>query len=614
MSVTGIAEHGTIERPRRDSTAVPILIAALLTALALAAIQIATGTDSVGRDNDDVMRLVQIRDLMAGQGWFDLTQYRLGLEGGTPMHWSRLVDVPIANLIAFFAQFTDPQRAEAAALFVWPLILLVPLFAGTGVAARHLGGRNGLLVALLLTALFALTQARFRPGAIDHHNVQLVLLALTVAGLTDPRMGRFWFALAGVSAGLAVAVGAETVPIVALCCAAAALLWAVLGEAARRGACAFGLAFAATLTACFYLLVAPTAYHDVVCDGFSAGFYVLGTLGGGLLFFVAALTSRRAMPVRFAGLAVAAAVMGAATLLFAPQCLASPLADLDPLLQRQWLSRVTEALSIGTLIAHKPEMVPGHYAVPVVALAAGLWRVTTSRQGRPQYALMLAVIAGAFAISLVQVRGAVFANLLAIVPLAALVGERRAALHATPKPGLATSLAFVALAVASTQIVWSLAGLAAFKGAAAATAGIGNTPQAKDRCTTAAALAGLAAERPGVVSAVSNMGSDILRHTPHRVLSAPYHRNQGGMLTQLHIAMAGADAAEAYLRGAGVTLVAFCPSDPEAISLARSYPDSFTALLMDGTPPDYLLPVAQDGPVLLYRVRPVGLAEDWSLK
>ena len=135
-------------------------------------------------------RLVQIRDLMAGQGWFDLTQYRLGLDGGTLMHWSRLIDVPIANLIGFFSLFMEPQRAEAATLFAW-LLLLLPLFAGVAIAAKHLGGRHAMLIALPLTALFALTQARFQPGAIDHHNVQMVLIKL-------------------VAAGLAVAVGAET--------------------------------------------------------------------------------------------------------------------------------------------------------------------------------------------------------------------------------------------------------------------------------------------------------------------------------------------------------------------------------------------------------------------
>ena len=50
-------------------------------------------------DSDDAMRLVQVRDLLAGQPWYDLMQYRLGAEPGPLMQWSRLVDAPIAVLI-----------------------------------------------------------------------------------------------------------------------------------------------------------------------------------------------------------------------------------------------------------------------------------------------------------------------------------------------------------------------------------------------------------------------------------------------------------------------------------------------------------------------------------
>src|SRR5690348_13799793 len=84
--------------------------------LIIGAMHFPFATDYVGEDSDDVMRLVQVRDLIAGQGWFDLTQHRLGLEGGTPMHWSRLVDLPIAALILFFRLFLDPLAAEAWAL------------------------------------------------------------------------------------------------------------------------------------------------------------------------------------------------------------------------------------------------------------------------------------------------------------------------------------------------------------------------------------------------------------------------------------------------------------------------------------------------------------------
>ena len=71
----------------------------LLTIALLLALSLPFATDYVGVDNDDRMRLVVVRDLLAGQSWFDTTQYRLGLAGGTLMHWSRFVDLPIGDSV-----------------------------------------------------------------------------------------------------------------------------------------------------------------------------------------------------------------------------------------------------------------------------------------------------------------------------------------------------------------------------------------------------------------------------------------------------------------------------------------------------------------------------------
>src|SRR5437763_9421195 len=52
-------------------------------------------------DNDSLLRLVEIRDLICGQGWFVLHQYRIGPAGGFFMQWSSLVAVTLtANVIA----------------------------------------------------------------------------------------------------------------------------------------------------------------------------------------------------------------------------------------------------------------------------------------------------------------------------------------------------------------------------------------------------------------------------------------------------------------------------------------------------------------------------------
>ncbi len=50
-------------------------------------------------DTDDNMRIMQVRGLLHGQGWFDLRDYRMNPPYGANIHWSRLVDLPIAGLI-----------------------------------------------------------------------------------------------------------------------------------------------------------------------------------------------------------------------------------------------------------------------------------------------------------------------------------------------------------------------------------------------------------------------------------------------------------------------------------------------------------------------------------
>ena len=239
-------EHAAPVEVRRGG--LPLKVLALYVGLAILLILLVTlpfATDYVGEDNDDAMRLVSVRDLLAGQGWFDTMQYRLGLAGGTLMHWSRLVDLPIANLIGLFSLVATPETAEALALAVWPLMLLVPLFAGMGLAGLRLGGRPAMHASLVLTLILVVSISRFQPGAIDHHNVQLALAALMTAMLLDPRHRASSYATAGVLAALALAIGAETTPLVATVCLIVALRWAWHGTPYGRAASTFGLSLAA---------------------------------------------------------------------------------------------------------------------------------------------------------------------------------------------------------------------------------------------------------------------------------------------------------------------------------------------------------------------------------
>ncbi|WJH41967.1 hypothetical protein N7E02_17275 [Aliirhizobium terrae] len=228
-------EQETSSHPRLSRLLPASMLYWLVTALALAAFNLPNTKDYIGPDNDDVMRLVEVRDWLAGQGWFDMMQYRLGLDGGTLMHWSRFIDAPIGLLVRFFSLFLPIETAENVAATLWPLITAGPLFVALGLAGLRFGGSRVMHIAMGLGALFIFTCGKFSPGALDHHNVQLALAMLIAAFLAD-REGRARdHAGAGIGAALAIAIGAETVPFVAVACFCVAARWLWQGRRSPAG-------------------------------------------------------------------------------------------------------------------------------------------------------------------------------------------------------------------------------------------------------------------------------------------------------------------------------------------------------------------------------------------
>lgn len=576
---------------------------ALITVAAIYALHSGGGSDYVGPDNDDVMRLVEVRDFLSGQGWFDLTQYRLGLAGGTLMHWSRLVDLPIAGLIRLFLLLGEGQeRAEALALTIWPLSLAALFIGAAGLGGRRLGGVAPMHIAFGLAALSVFTSLKFHPGAIDHHNVQLVVMMFLAALLVGPQGKGFAHAGAGVMAALAIAIGAETVPLVAVASACVAVQWAIEGERFGRPARLFGLSLALSISAFFFATVPPSAYRVVTCDNLSLGFYALSVIGGAGLFLVAMVGRHAGQRNRFVLLGLLAAAVLLAAVVIAPGCLGSPLAGLDPMLAELWLKKVSEAQPVLSQIRLAPATAGGFYAVGLFAAAVCLFRFFDFRHedgARAGHHLLLGVlVAAALAIALIQVRGAYFSNALAILPLSLLINDLRRLSHSEPE-NMNAGFAYIVTVLVSVPVVWFFVGIVGARGLEAAfsmgTLTKAATPmQEVNACQSREDTALLARLPARTVAAPSDSGAEILRYTHHRVLSAPYHRNQAGMLTELHIGLATPQDAKAFIYGADVAIIAFCPSDPQTQSLIRLKPDGLYAQLSRGQLPDYLRPVAPD--------------------
>jgi hypothetical protein len=573
-------------------------------ALVQIAFWMSSANDYVGTDPDDTMRLVEIRDYLAGQGWFDLTQYRLGPDGGTLMHWSRLIDWPIAQLIKLYGLFLTVPQAEAAALATWPLLLIIPLFASAALAAYRLGGRSSVLIILVLSVVYLVAIVRFRPGAIDHHNVQLVLVAIIVAMLVDPLARASNFAAAALAGAVALAIGTETTPIVAAAAIAVALLWAIHGERYRRAAIGFGVAFAVSTGAIFIATTPPRLWYSVTCDTLSLGYTAMGAAGGLLLAICALLVSGRSVAIRFGALVVTGVLVLGLALSIAPQCLQNPLSNLDPLLTRYWLNGIREAQSMVAELANSPHNIGAYYAVGLLASAVCLMRILRGEQPIP-HALLLGLIALSWAVSVVQVRGMLFANFLASIPLAVVIADLRAHYTARPKD-MGAALAFIVAALISVPSVWGLIGVTAFKTANAmvGSADPSNNSDDAEACITAKNATNIAKLPTGRILAGFDEGPALLRFTQHSVLAANYHRNQSGMLAALKLGMLKPQDALSMLEAHHVRYVLLCDSEALYHGVVADYPDGFYAALFNNDIPGYLeqMPDAEAPGYRLYQL------------
>jgi hypothetical protein len=266
-----------------------ILMLCAAVALALAAPSIKGGVFDA-MSTDDAMRLVEVNDLIAGQGWFDLTQHRLDPPGSL-MHWSRVIDAPLAALILTLRPLLGKAGAEAITLILWPTLLFgAALILVAAIAKRMSEGVNQRAVQLAAVTLAALSVPaliHFRTGAIDHHDFQIMLLLCFLFLTLGIERSCVDAGLAGFSATVSLAVGLEMLPAIATASVAVLGLLIWRGNAVSRQVGAFGAALTSSSLLLAALLVPAHSLGQPVCDAFG-GPVLLLIAGGGLSLAIVA--------------------------------------------------------------------------------------------------------------------------------------------------------------------------------------------------------------------------------------------------------------------------------------------------------------------------------------
>lgn len=559
-------------------------------------------------DTDDAMRLVQVRALLNGQAWFDMTAKLMDPPHGVFLHWSRIVDVPLALLIKGFGLFVAVPLAETLARLVFPFALLVGLFLGMARLATILFGPSARLPAIAATLMSGNGISQFLPGRIDHHAPQIVtLVAMLCAMLTalDPAKAR-WTALAGVLAGLSLAISLENLPFILLLSVAITLIWIWDGAARAEALRFYGLGLGVGLPLFFAATVAPERYLLPVCDAFGAAHLGAGLIGAlgccGLALGTLQLPERWQRCV--AALAVGA-VAAAFVAIAYPACLHDPFRAVDPLVREIWMSTVEEALTFKRLAEQDP-ISAGTSLMPVVLGLVACLVAACANEGRlrRQFLLVGGLVAVGLLLALWQIR--VFTSITAIALCGALYVVTSARDWSQRRGWTTITSLTLLLLFPFTATAWAIAlprilPNVSAKGMAAPTA----PSETFDACLAPAAFNALRTLTPGPTMAPIDVGSFLLVHTDLSVFAAAYHRNNDGNRFDYDLMAAKPDRAEAMARTRHVAYVMTCAGLGETLDLAQRFPGGLADALVSRKTPAWLEKVDLTGtPFHVFRVLP----------
>ena len=540
-----------------------------------------------GWDPDDALRLVQLRDFLNGQSWFETTQYRMNPPDGAPMHWSRLIELPLALLIVLLRPIFGQPVAEMIAGIAVPLLLLGWIAYMLSRIATRIASREAGVAAALITLSSGALLLQLRPMRIDHHGWQLAMAVLSLSTM-------FWADVrkAGLVLGLALAVwlhiSLEGAPMMAAFFVLLGLRWVRdAGEGERLSWTILSVAVCSLVL--FFGTQAAGIYAATYCDTISPPH--IGAIAAATIVMLPAI---RLLPddPRFRLLAAGVAGCGAlaAVLLVAPQCASGAFGNMDPLVREYWYSKVNEGLPVW----HQPWRVAANLGAGLFCGAVS-WLILRNRLKRDERRKLEAIgffIFFGLVLSVLIIRTISVATAFAIPVTAVLVAQLFKQYRQSKIP-----LRRIGLVVAM---------LALLVPGAAVSSLIRMIPDSSEHtekqvtssnelCQSALSVRALSVLPEGTLLAPFDMGPTILAQTPHNVLASSHHRNERAMHDHIQIFRSAPDAAYRLMKKRGINYLTVCAQEAELGFYAKKDPGSLWAQVKKGNVPDWLAPLPAMG-------------------
>ncbi|MEO1046567.1 MAG: hypothetical protein AAFX04_14095 [Pseudomonadota bacterium] len=556
-------------------------------------------------DPDDLLRLLQVRDWLAGQGWYDVTQYRMNPPQGGPMHWSRLVDLPLALVIFLFTPLVGSGNAELVALVLVPLLtLFVVMWLGARLTAR-ISGREAAMLACFMMVMIVPVTHQLRPMRIDHHGWQIALALVALGALIDGNHKR-----GGLVLGLALAgwlsISMEGLPLAAAFMGYCAILWLIDPEERHRLANAMVVLAGASAALFAATRLGSSDALVQYCDALAPVHIVIFGFGALALTGLAWWNPQHRL-LLITGFAVTGGTALAILATQAPQCATGAFAELDPLVREFWYERVYEGLPLwrqtGVAISQT-------LALPLLAMVAAWLHY---RQHGDSFITWLHSVQGrltvmtlaALAVAILVERASAVASLYAMPLAAGLVMNWLRKVRTTQNPlrRVAATLGLFLMVTPGLVI-------------APASALVSERAARIERVTKIIAEAAKC-ELPGNIAALNalprsnfmtplDIGPALLYATDHNIVASGHHRNDAAMRDIVRFFSSAPDEAHSIAQERNIDYVAFCEGLAEPRLYAMRHPEGLMATLSDDEVPAWLEPVPFAGAkgLRVWRVQP----------
>lgn len=547
-------------------------------------------------DTDDNMRMSQVRGLLHGQGWYDLRQHRMSPPDGINIHWSRLVDLPIAGLILLLRPFLGGPGAERWGVAIAPMLPYLLVMFSLALTMRRLVDKRAFALVLLTLWFAGSTNGMFMPERIDHHGWQLALVAVSVSALADPNRIRGGLML-GIASALSLAIGLEMLIYIVIAGAATVLIW-VDDREERERLRAYALALGGG-TAAAFLVFASNDNWNAVCDAMSPVWLSDVLLGGALLFVLATLSPadwKRRLALAVAGGVIVAAFHA----LVWPHCL-TRLEGVSPEVERLWLSHVREARPV---YRHGWRIASLIVALPIAGAIGWAVLAWNKRRNRELLRRILATAAPGLVASVLllwQTRTGPAAQMISTIGAAAFVWilvpplwKSRSAFVRVP------GVVAVVLIGAGGIVPLALNAIPEKKPTARSQA-IG---RANAQCNSLWGLRPVALQPKGIVFTFVDLGPRVITVTHHDSITGPYHRNGQQIADVMNAFRGSADQAHRLIAKYRSTYLLSCPNSSTTTIFMAETPKGFYAQLERGQVPNWLTPVPlpKKSPFKMWRV------------